>query len=343
MYRRSLNGYWVGGATLKMNGHWQSAGETVQLVNGWVYQIYNSQRRGTWGLLGEVGQSLKLRYRNPSGSNLQFRQDMWTDNEYIPLMIIPHATFKFTNYFSVDISDLVNHTFTCSYNVIIENSTFTATMSGSGTFTFDALVVKIAKSDMLTYTSGSYTYYYLPQFDIAFDNITCAIQVGSGLNYEMVTKVIVGDLGQNSQTGLYDFATRYRQNFITITNYDITDYSNTFISGSVTMSEFGDNMSGFIPLSPFQYESDKTSNGSVLGNYMLFQGSFNNSAVSGYSNWNIEGHVASIGSVFNYLTKFENSEFELTQQNTLYDYFYCAIVKSNSSAIASPNTWSWTV
>lgn len=338
----NLRGHQCNGASRRFNGHYQGRGKGVQLVNGWIYQTYNSQRRGTWGLLGEVGQPLKLRYRNPSSSNLQFRQDMWTDNEYIPLMIIPHATFKFTNYFSVDISDLVNHTFTCSYNVIIENSTFTATMSGSGTFTFDALVVKIAKADMLTQTSGSYTYYYLPQFDIAFDGITCSIQIGSDLKYEMITDVIVGDLGQNSSTGLYDFATRYRQNFIAITHSDIADYSNTMLEGSVTMSEFGENMSGFIPLSPFQYQSDKTSNGSILGNYMLFQSSFNIAAVSGYSNWNIEGHVASIGSVFDYLSKFENTEFELTQQNTRYDYFYCAVVKSDSSAIASPNTWSWT-
>lgn len=334
---------WQLGGSLRANGHWQSAEDDIQLVNGLIYQIYNSQRRGTWGLLGEVGAPLKLRYRNPSGGNSQFRQDRWANNQYIPLMIIPHATFKFTNYFSVDIADLVNHTFACPYNVILENTTFTATMSGSGTFTFDALVVKIDKADMLTYRRGSISYYYLPQFDIAFNGITCAVQIGTNLNYEMVTDVIVGDLAQDAQTGLYDFATRYRQNFITITHNDITDYNCVYTSGSVAMSEFGDKMSGFIPLSPFQYESDKTSNGSILGNYMLFQGMFDNSSVSGYSNWNIEGHVANIGSVFGYLSKFENSEFELTSQNTLYDYFYCAIIKSDSSAIASPNIWSWSV
>lgn len=339
---RGLNGHWLGG-TRKLNGHWQSAGEAVQLTNGWIFQVYNSQRRGTWGLLGEVGQPLKLRYRNPDGSTLQFRQDMWADNEYIPLMIIPHTTFKFTSYFSVDISDLVNHTFTCPYNVIIENSTFTATMTGSGTFTFDALVVKIPKADMLTRTSGRYTYYYLPQFDIAFDGISCAIQVASGVDYEMVTDMVVGDLVNNSSTGLYEFANRYRQNFVALTHNDITDYTCTYTSGSVGTSEFGDKMSGFIPLSPFQYESMKTSNGSIVGNYMLFQSSFNMNALSGYSNLNIEGHVASIGSMFDYLSKFENSDFELTSQNTRYDYFYCAVVKSDSSTSGSPNVWSWSV
>lgn len=339
----NLRGHQCNGASRRFNGHYQGRGKGVRLVNGWIYQIYNSPRRGTWGLLGEVGQPLKLRYRNPDGSNNQFRQDIWADNEYIPLMIIPHATFKFTNYFSVDIADLVNHTFTCSYNVIIENTTFTATMTGNGTFTFDAFVVKIAKADMLTRTSGRYTYYYLPQFDIAFDGITCAIQIGNDVNYEVVTDVIVGDLAQDVQTGLYNFATRYRENFVGITHNNITDYNCAYTAGSVAMSEFGDKMSGFIPLSPFQYESDKTSNGTILGNYMLFNSTFNALGVSGYSNWNIEAHVTSIGSVFSYLSKFENSEFELTAQNTRYDYFYCAVIKSDSSAIASPNIWSWTI
>lgn len=329
--------------SMKIAHHWQSAGPIVRLINGWIYQIENSQRRGTWGLLGEVGQPLKLRYNNSLYGNSQFRQDMWTDNDYIPLMIIPHATFKFTDYFNVDIADLVNHAFSSPYNVILENTTFTATMSGSGTFTFDALVVKIAKTDMLTYTSHNVSFYYLPQFDISFADLTCAIQLANDVKYEMVTKVIVGDLGVNPQTGLYDFATRYRQNFITITHNNTTDYQAVYTSGSVTMSEFGDKMSGFIPLSPFQYESMKTSGGVIVGNYMIFQGSFNALGVSGYSNWNIEGHTDYIGSVFSYLSKFENNEFEITAQKIRNDYFYCAIVKSDSSAIASPNTWSWSV
>lgn len=342
MYRRSLNGYWVGGATLKMNGHWQNAGEALKLINGFIYQTYSSQQRGTWGLLGEVGQPLKLRYGH-LGGNSQFRQDRWTNNQYIPLMIIPHASFKFTNRFSVDIGDLVNHTFTCPYNVILENTTFTVYLNGSGTFTFDALVVKIDKADMLVYTRGGISYYYLPIFDIAFDDITCAIEAANNVNYEMVTDVIVGDLGINAQTGLYDFASRYRESFITITHNNITDYNCAYTSGSVAMSEFGDKMSGFIPLSPFQYESMKTSNGTIVGNYMLFQGTFNINGVSGYSSQNIEGHVSGINSIFAYASKYANNEFEITSQNQFTDYFYCAVIGSDSSAIASPNIWSWTI
>ncbi len=338
----NLRGHQCNGASRRFNGHYQGRGKGIQLVNGFIHQIDNSQQRGTWGLLGEVGQPLKLRYRHLS-SNAQFRQDRWTDNQYIPLMIIPHASFKFTNHFSVDIADLVNHTFTCSYNVILENTTFTVYLNGSGTFTFDALVVKIDKADMLVYTRGSISYYYLPIFDIAFDDITCAIEVANNVNYEMVTDAIVGDLGINSQTGLYDFASRYRENFVTITHYNITDYNNAYISGSIAMSEFGDKMSGFIPLSPFQYESMKTSNGTIVGNYMLFQGAFDISALSGYSNWNIEGHVSGVNSIFSYASKYANSEFEITSQNQFTDYFYCAIIGSDSSAIASPNIWSWSV
>lgn len=335
---------WQLGGSLRANGHWQSAEDDIQLVNGWIYQTDNSQRRGTWGLLGEVGQPLKLRYNNSLFGNGQFRQDRWTDNDYIPLMIIPHATFKFTDYFIVDIADLVNHAFSSPYNVILENTTFTATMSGSGTFTFDALVVKIAKTDMLTYTyTSNVSFYYLPQFDIAFDDITCAIQLANDVKYEMVTKAIVGDLAQHANTGLYDFSARYRENFIAITHNDITDYNCVYTSGSVTMSEFGDKMSGFIPLSPFQYTSMKTNNGSIVGNSMMFQGTFNALGVSGYSNWNIEAHVGSIGSVFVYLSKFENSEFEITDKKINNDYFYCAVIKSDSSSIASPNTWSWSL
>lgn len=326
--------------TMKIAHHWQSEEDNVVLMNGLIRQEYNQMASGTWGLLGEVGQPLKLRY-NVGFSKSQFRQDRWVDETYIPLMIIPHAQLKFTDYFEVDISDLANRTFTCPYNVIIENSTFTATMQAGTTFTFDALVVKIAKTDMLIYTYRTTSYYYLPEFDITFGGISCAIEVGTNKLYESVSKVWVGQLGQDPNTGLYDFNIQYIQNFIALTRHDIADYTSNYVQGSVTCSEFGDNMKGLIMLSPFTYESHKTSSGVALQQYFLLQSMFSNVAESGTSNQGIVGFIGSVGSVFSYLSKYGNSDFEITSRKQFKDYFICATIDTTSSRIASPNTWFW--
>lgn len=172
-------------------------------------------------------------------------------------MIIPHAILKFTDYFSVDISDLVNHPFTCNYNVTLENSTFTVTMQSGSTFTFDALVVKIPKTDMLTYTYRTTSYYYLPNFDITFSGITCAIEIGADRRFQTAEKVYVGQLEQQQGTGLWDFTLIDTEPFVTITHYDVSDYATAQLAGTVAMEEFGNYREGFLMLSPFAFKALK--------------------------------------------------------------------------------------
>lgn len=54
---------WQLGGSLRANGHWQSAEDGPQLMNGLIYQYYNNMATYSFGLLGEVGQPLKLRYQ----------------------------------------------------------------------------------------------------------------------------------------------------------------------------------------------------------------------------------------------------------------------------------------
>lgn len=336
---------WQLGGSLRANGHWQSAEEGPQLMNGLIYQDYNSMSQFSFGLLGEVGQPFKLRYHAGTYKS-QFRQDIWANDTNIPLMIIPHAILKFTDYFSVDISDLANHPFTCNYNVTLENSTFTVTMQAGSTFTFDALVVKIPKTDMLTYTYHTTSYYYLPDFDIAFSGITCAIEIGADRKFQTAQKVYVGQLEQQSEpqqgTDLWDFTLIDTEPFVTITHYDVSDYATAELSGSIGMKEFGNYREGFLMLSPFAFQSYKTASGAITGQSTLFQSMFSNAALSAVSDNGIVGSGESEASIFNFASKFANSEFEITSQKLWRQYFTIALIDSISSGTAPYNTWSWT-
>ena len=332
---------WQLGGSLRTNGHWQSAEEGPQLMNGLIYQYFNNMAQYSFGLLGEVGQPLKLRYEVGSQRS-QFRQDRWANDTNIPLMIIPHAILKFTDYFSVDISDLVNHPFTCNYNVTLENTTFTVTMQAGSTFTFDALVVKIPKTDMLTYTYRTTSYYYLPNFDIEFSGITCAIEIGADRRFQTAEKVYVGQLEQQQGTGLWDFTLIDTEPFATITHYDVSDYATAQLAGTIGMEEFGNYREGIIMLSPFAFQSFKTASGAITGQYALFQSMFSNVAVSAVSDNGIVGSGNSDGSIFSYASKYENAEFEITSQKQWREYFTIAVIKSTSSGTAPYNTWSWT-
>lgn len=309
-------------------------------MNGLIYQYYDNMAQYSFGLLGEVGQPLRLRYQVGSQKS-QFRQDRWADDTNIPLMIIPHAILKFTDYFSVDIADLVNHSYTCNYNVTLENTTFTVTMQAGSTFSFDALVVKIPKADMLTYTYRTTSYYYLPNFDITFSGITCAIEMGSDKKFQTAERVYVGQLEQQQGTYLWDFTLIDVEPFATITHYDISDYATAQLAGTIGMEEFGNYQEGIIMLSPFSFQSFKTANGSITGQYTLFQSTFSNVAVSAVSDNGIVGSVSSEGSIFSYASKYENAEFEITSQKQWREYFTIAIIRSTSSGTAPYNTWSW--
>lgn len=323
---------WQLGGSLRANGHWQSAEEGPQLLNGFFEQT-STALQCTFGFLCEVGQPLKLRYMGYVTSlTSQFMKSRWTNETYIPLMIIPHALLKFTDYGVIDIGNLANLTYTCSEPVIIENSTFTVTMQSGSTWTFDALVVKILKTDMLS-TS---TRYYMNTFDIEFPSVTAAIEMGDHKPYRYRTSQCkVGHLVQD-QNGNYDFDSLYIEDCEAYTDCNITDYNNAPYGGTFKLGFFGDEMTAIMPLSPYAFISTKTLNGAKLVPSMLFQ-----SQARGESDGHVRASYIGTSNVFSYATKFANSDYEITGSKQFMDYFKIGTLQTTDTVTALYNTWDW--
>lgn len=319
--------------SMKIAHHWQSAGPIVQLMNGFFEQT-DTALQCTFGFLCKVGQPLKLRYMGYTiAGNSQFMKSRWTNETYIPLMIIPHAVLKFTDYGVIDIGNLANLTYSCSEPVIVENSTFTVTMQSGSTWTFDALVVKILKTDM----RSTSTRYYMDTFDIEFAGVTAAIEVGDHKPYRYrTTQCKVGDLGQDQQ-GNYDFNLRYTEDCEAYTDCNITDYQNVPYGGTFKLGFFGDKMTAIMPLSPYAFISTKTLNGVKLIPSMLFQ-----SQARGESDGHVRASYMNVSNIFSYATKFENSDYEITWNKPFRDYFKLGILQTTDTVTALYNTWDWT-
>lgn len=328
----NLRGHQCNGASRRFNGHYQGRGKGIALLNGFFEQTAQALQC-TFGFLCEVGQPLKLRYMGYT-TNLksQFMKSRWTNETYIPLMIIPHAILKFTDHGVIDIGNLANLTYTCSEPVIVENSTFTVTMQSGSTWTFDALVVKILKTDMLS-TS---TRYYMNTFDVVFPSVTAAIEVGDHKPYRYrTTQCKVGDLVQDQQ-GYWDFNSRYIEDCEAYTDCNITDYQNVAYGGTFRLGFFGDEMTAIMPLSPYAFISTKTLNGAKLVPSMLFQ-----SQARGESDGHVRASYMDVSNVFSYATKFENSDYEITGSKQFMDYFKMGILQTTDTVTALYNTWDW--
>lgn len=320
-----------------MNGHYQSGGISIPLLNG----MLSENTADNWfGLWVERGSALKLCFRGYSiAGQSQYMISQFANDQYIPLMIIPHAKITFTPHCVIDIADLVNHQFNCSHNIILENRVLTATTQAGGTFTFNALCVRILKTDMLTTRYR----YYLRDFDIEFPDITgLGIEAGADKNfiYESA-QCFVGTLAQQQGTGYYEFNIDYQEQFKTTVNCDVSDYAVSENYGSINMGLFGNKYTAVVPLTPF-LKSTKIQNGGLMTPYFNASPRFSFSAISGISDNGIEGHFSNgVASPYTFINSISCSDFSITPQKLSNDLFKIAIIDTGTTSTAQYNTWSW--